>query len=245
MKGARRRASVALVPLALLIAGLCVPCVAAPLLGDLPALVAQADATTTHLPTVRRGTLHPESSALTRFCAPSSSRWIGGAAPSSSFCPTVAFDAPGRGVFNLLRHSGDRSRPYIRFNRSHAGARPTPRGRGPSGGRLQSHHPVQRGWAEENLARYGYDADLAPTLTLETGRGFPHSIVSARQNARRLARIRSGQSRWSSTIDEELEFLVGDFRAGGFNDDAIQTVLEQQYRMLDKLGVRYTRPPGF
>jgi hypothetical protein len=86
---------------------------------------------------------------------------------------------------------------------------------------------------------------MAPTVTLETGKGFPHSKSSQLQNARRDARVAAGKGKWSSTIDEELGYIVSDFRAAGFGDDVIKQVLQQQYDMLNKLGVKYTRPPGF
>jgi hypothetical protein len=80
---------------------------------------------------------------------------------------------------------------------------------------------------------------------LETGKGFPHSLMSGLQNARRDARLASGLGKWSSTIDDELGFIVSDFRTAGFGDDVIKQVLEQQYKMLDHLGVTYQRVPGF
>jgi hypothetical protein len=133
--------------------------------------------------------------------------------------------------------------PYVLFNRTHAGAQPVPRGLGPNGGRLQSHHGLQQEWAAHNLP--GYDPRLAPTVTIETGQGFPHSRISALQNARRDARVAAGQGRWSFTVNEKLGCIVSDFRAAGFGDDVIRQVLQQQYQMLDRLGVTYTRVPGF
>lgn len=133
--------------------------------------------------------------------------------------------------------------PYILFNRTHASALPVPRGTGPNSGRLQSHHALQQEWAAHNLP--GYDLRLAPTITIETGQGFPHSIISALQNARRDARVAAGLGRWSSTINEELAYIVGDLRAAGFGDDVIRRVLQQQYEMLDRLGIVYSRPSGF
>ena len=91
----------------------------------------------------------------------------------------------------------------------------------------------------------GYDSKLAPTLTIETGKGFPHTILSNLQNLRRDARVAAGHGKWSSTIDDELGSIVNDFRAAGFGDDVIRKVLHQNYRMLDKLGVKYNRPAGF
>jgi hypothetical protein len=86
---------------------------------------------------------------------------------------------------------------------------------------------------------------MAPTVTLETGKGFPHSKVSALQNARRDARLAAGKGKWSSTIEDELGNIVEDFRAAGFDDSVIKQVLEQQYQMLDSLGIKYIRPSGF
>ncbi|MEZ6142963.1 MAG: hypothetical protein R3B84_20555 [Zavarzinella sp.] len=83
----------------------------------------------------------------------------------------------------------------------------------PSGGRLQSHHGLQQEWAANNLP--GYDPKLAPTVTIETGKGFPHTTLSNLQNARRDARVAAGLGKWSSTIDDELGFIVSDFRQEG------------------------------
>ena len=64
---------------------------------------------------------------------------------------------------------------YILFNKTHKGSAPVPKGTGPNGGRLQSHHGLQQQWAKENLSKYGYDADLAPTVTIETCKGMTHT----------------------------------------------------------------------
>ncbi|MBX9624138.1 MAG: hypothetical protein K2X82_10045 [Gemmataceae bacterium] len=149
------------------------------------------------------------------------------------------------GTAQALVHntSGTTPAPYVLFNKTHAGSLPNPKGVGPNGGRLQSHHGLQQEWAAQNLP--GYDPKLAPTVTIETGKGFPHTTLSTLQNARRDARVAAGLGKWSSTIDEELSYIVTDFRLAGFGDDVIRKVLEQNYKMLDKLGVQYTRPAGF
>ena len=94
---------------------------------------------------------------------------------------------------------------------------------------------------KENLRSCNYDAELAPTITIETGTGYPHTIISNRKNMRRDSRVSLGHGKWSSSLQEELSYIVEDFRAAGFNDDIIEQVLEQQYKMLDKLNVRYER----
>jgi hypothetical protein len=134
---------------------------------------------------------------------------------------------------------------YTLFNKTHRGSQPDPKGNGPNGGRLQSHHGLQQEWAEENLKGYKYDPELAPTVTLETGKGFPHTKISQLQNARRDARVRAGQGKWSSTLQQELEYIASDLSTAGFPDPVIKEVLQQQYKMLDKLGVPYTPIPGY
>ena len=131
--------------------------------------------------------------------------------------------------------------PYIEFNKTHKDSTPQPKGTGPNDGRLQSHHGLQQQWATENLGEYGYDPKLAPTVTIETGVGLPHTTISTAQNARRDTRVANGDGKWSSSLQDELNYLVSDFRNAGFSDDTIAQVLEQQYSMLDKLGVSYER----
>ena len=130
---------------------------------------------------------------------------------------------------------------YVLFNKTHGNSLPSPKGTGPNGGRLQSHHGLQKQWAMENLSSYGYNPNLAPSITIETGVGMPHTIISTAQNARRNARIAAGKGKWSSTLQEELNYIVKDFSNAGFSDSTIDKVLEQQYSMLDKLKVPYKR----
>ena len=110
-----------------------------------------------------------------------------------------------------------------------------------NGAHLQSHHGLQQGWASHNLSSYGYNPKLAPTVTIETGPGLPHTLITNAQNARRDARENSGRGKWSSTLQEELGYIVSDFQNAGFSRATIDKVLEQQYSMLDKLNVPYTR----
>jgi len=92
-----------------------------------------------------------------------------------------------------------------------------------------------------NLKEYGYDPGLAPTLTLETGKGFPHTFLSTAQNLRRNARVAAGQGKWSSSLQDELGYIVDDFTKAGFDRSTIEGVLERQYKMFDRLGVSYER----
>lgn len=106
---------------------------------------------------------------------------------------------------------------------------------------MQSHHGLQQEWALQNLKKYGYHPDLAPTVTLETAKGLPHSIISAEQNRRQRQRENEGKPPWSSSLQEELGYIVADMSKAGFKPAVIRSVLEQQYRMLDKLKVPYQR----
>lgn len=42
-------------------------------------------------------------------------------------------------------------------------------------------------------------------------------------------------------IQDELGNISSDLKSAGFSNDTIQKVLEQQYKMLDKLNVPYDR----
>jgi hypothetical protein len=130
---------------------------------------------------------------------------------------------------------------YVIFNEMHRESLPVPKGKGPNGGRRQSHHGLQREWANNNLGQYGYDPELAPTITIETGQGFPHTVITNNQNKRRNDRIANGQGKWSSTLQEELQYLIDDFMEAGFSRQDIERILIQQYRMLEKLGIKYER----
>ena len=104
---------------------------------------------------------------------------------------------------------------------------------------MQSHHGLQQEWAIHNLNKYGYNPELAPTITLETATGRQHTIITNLQRARRNARKAAGHGIWSSSLQDELGFIVSDMKAAGFDRATIQKTLEQQYSMLDKLNVPY------
>jgi hypothetical protein len=129
---------------------------------------------------------------------------------------------------------------YILFNKTHKDSMPKPKGTGPNGGRLQSHHGLQKQWALENLKEFGYNPNLAPTI-IETGKGFPHTKISNLQNFRRNERVINGKGKWSSTLQDGLQYIVNDLKMSGYSRETINGVLNQQYKMLDKLGIKYER----
>jgi uncharacterized protein YukE len=128
---------------------------------------------------------------------------------------------------------------YVLFNKSHGTSKPKPKGKGPNGGPLQSHHPIQQEWAKQNL--FNYKGRSAPTITIESGKGYPHYFISQLQNARRDAREAAGKGKWSSSLQEELEYIVSDMQKIGYSRKTIEDTLEQQYKMLDKLKVEYKK----
>jgi RHS repeat-associated protein len=151
-----------------------------------------------------------------------------------------------RGLFDNFRGKGGVSiespeANFTYFNKTHKDSLPKPKGRGPNNGRLESHHGLQQQWAKENLGEYGYDANLAPSVTLETGKGLPHTLISNAQNTRRSVRVNSGDKKWSSSLQDELQYISDDMRAAEFKNQTVNQVLDQQYKMLDKLNVPYQK----
>ena len=82
---------------------------------------------------------------------------------------------------------------------------------------------------------------MAPTVTIETGKGLPHTTITNLQRERQRARIANGAGSWSTSLQDELSYIVSDFKVAGFSRSTIGKVLEQQYRMLDRLGAMYER----
>ena len=68
-----------------------------------------------------------------------------------------------------------------------------------------------------------------------------HTTIPNAQTARRNERMASGVGKWSTTLQEELQFMGDDLTKGGFSRNTTSQVLEQQYKMLDKLDVKYER----
>ncbi|MGU5677755.1 hypothetical protein ACV1C4_21990 [Aeromonas hydrophila] len=132
---------------------------------------------------------------------------------------------------------------FIFFNKTHKDSlpKPKPKETSPNGGRLQSHHGLQQEWAIHNLSGHGYNPKLAPSITLETGKGLPHTGISNAQNMRLDLRVANGNGKWSSSLQDELGNISSNLKSAGFSNDTIQKVIEQQYKMLDKLNVPYDR----
>ena len=102
-------------------------------------------------------------------------------------------------------------------------------------GELQSHHVLQGQWGDENLKKFGYSRDLAPTITLETSDGkgskklqLPHTMVSISQNARSTGRS-------STSLMDELIFGGVDLVNANIEIGVIEEQLKRNFKMIDKL----------
>lgn len=129
---------------------------------------------------------------------------------------------------------------YILFNKTFDNALPKARKSQPFTN-LQAHHILQDKWSEKNLAEFGYKRGMAPTITLETGRGLPHTKISNYQ--RKIARnqkVLTGD-KWSSSLQEELQHSETALQEAGISQSDINFAMDDVYAMLDKLGVNYDK----
>src|SRR5690606_41775544 len=72
---------------------------------------------------------------------------------ATSLCAAETRSAEAKFAVEIASRSpigarGGATEPFAFFNKTHKGAAPKPRGVGPDGGRLQSHHPLQAEWAQ-------------------------------------------------------------------------------------------------
>ncbi|WP_373509393.1 toxin TcdB middle/C-terminal domain-containing protein, partial [Thiocapsa sp.] len=91
--------------------------------------------------------------------------------------------------------TGNASQPKRQVQRYDINAHGEFEGTERQGGKnLQSHHPIQDKFSEQNIA--GYDRDKAPGHLLETGVGEEHTIISNEQRKRSPAGKDSGINSW-------------------------------------------------
>ena len=99
---------------------------------------------------------------------------------------------------------------------------------------LQSHHGLQQKWASSNLSAYGYNPDLAPTITLETNangvKNLSHTVITNQQNAYNR---QNGST--SGTLQERLILGAQQQLNAGISKDVVMQDLANNYKMIDKL----------
>jgi len=101
----------------------------------------------------------------------------------------------------------------------------------------QKHHILQNEWAKKNLAKYGYDPNLAPVIMLETGKGLPHTIITNNQQSRKMVRLMNGDDKWGTSLMDELDNSRTDLRAAGISSKDIDEYMNGVMKMLKKIGV--------
>lgn len=83
--------------------------------------------------------------------------------------------------------------------------------------------------------------NLHQTVTIETGKGLPHTKITNAQSLRRDSRVAAGNGKWSSSLQEEIQYIGDDFTGAGFSKGTIEQVMGQTIQNADKLGVSYER----
>lgn len=115
----------------------------------------------------------------------------------------------------------------------HADNKKIRKGPGLNGGRMQSPHPLQQGWATRFLSKFGHDPELAPTIMLETATGLPHTTINNLQRDRRDKAGSTASPTWKKGDPRPdpawTHGVESDLQAAGLGRDIIKQVLQQQY----------------
>ncbi|MFM0023170.1 RHS repeat-associated core domain-containing protein [Paraburkholderia azotifigens] len=102
-------------------------------------------------------------------------------------------------------------------------------------GFVQSHHPIQNEWAENNVA--GYDRNSAPAVLLSSASGDPHAQISASQRSLRRSLASQPGGKWGSTsLTDEFNIGYGQMIAAGVPQDVARRAMKKSYKYFDCLG---------
>jgi hypothetical protein len=101
-------------------------------------------------------------------------------------------------------------------------------------GYVQSHHPVQDRWAQENVP--GYDRNEAPAILLESASGSPHAKISAAQRALRFEMKSNGVGPWSNGIKQEFQIGYKQMIDAGVPEGVVRKSINDSYKYFDGLG---------
>lgn len=92
---------------------------------------------------------------------------------------------------------------------------------------LNSHHIIQDEWAKNQGFDF-YNSGKAPTILLDATPGSnQHAIITARQNARRDARISKGKGKWETSLKQELKYAQEDLIAAGVPKDKVDEAIRE------------------
>jgi RHS repeat-associated protein len=107
------------------------------------------------------------------------------------------------------------------YNITAHGKQPTPRSP------YQSHHIIQDKWAKAQ-GFDNYSSREAPSIMLDaTPCSNQHAIITARQNARRDARIAAGEGKWSTSLKQELKNTEADLITAGVPEKDVQRAVQE------------------
>lgn len=122
---------------------------------------------------------------------------------------------------SVMRHdpTGRASTPKRQVHRYDIDAHGEFKGTERHGGKnLQSHHPIQDKFSEQNIA--GYDRNKAPGQLLETGTGEEHTMISNEQRKQSPSDKSSGIKRWDEkSYSRAREEAVRQYEKAGLIDE--------------------------
>ena len=170
-----------------------------------------------------------------------SSELMSRVADSSNFLNQVSIGLQGEFVSKRAQYlEGMRNPRYTiqPYYKGYGGARTDI----PNGINPQRHHILQDKWAQINLAKYGYDSKLAPTITLETGMysdeiKLPHTKISNAQRNHVRDRRKRGLDDYGDSLQERLDLSREHLIQIGLSGDAVAKSMDSVYDMLRHLGV--------
>lgn len=99
---------------------------------------------------------------------------------------------------------------------------------------VQSHHPIQDKWAQENVL--GYNRDAAPAILLESSSGSAHAQISAAQRSYRGTLRNAGLDPWATSISSEFDVGYRQMLQSGVPEDAARKAIRESYKYFDALG---------
>ncbi|WP_158228928.1 FG-GAP-like repeat-containing protein [Chitinimonas sp. BJB300] len=99
---------------------------------------------------------------------------------------------------------------------------------------VQSHHPIQDKWAQENIV--GYDRNAAPAILLESSSGSPHAKISAAQRSLRREMKTNEMNPWGNTINQEFNIGYKQMIDAGVPANQAKKAIKDSYKYFDSLG---------
>ncbi|AGU52771.1 RHS family protein [Variovorax paradoxus B4] len=100
---------------------------------------------------------------------------------------------------------------------------------------VQSHHPVQNEWPEQNIP--GYDRNQAPAVLLRSASGESHAQISAAQRAQRRGLDSQPGGRWgTTTVRDEFNTGYRQMINAGVPTDVARRAMKKSYKYFDCLG---------